>query len=91
MNQKIHGIQLSSGRKFYANRSMVSCVKENGEWRIGEGYDGEINLTEWDYQTKDYVPYLTKEELLELGMLMIQRWFEFMDDVLNNNGVPIKK
>ena len=66
---------LSSGRKFYANRGLVSIsVATGGPWSyqefgVGEGYDGYINVEFW-----------TSQERLELATHMIAQWRAFAAD-----------
>lgn len=82
-------IILKSGKSIYANRGLVSCVKTERGWELGEGYDGDIYLTEYVEGQEDYQPAYTKSELVELARIMISRWIVFIADVLDGE-VPCK-
>jgi hypothetical protein len=67
-------VVLKSGRRIYANHGIIG-ITAVGNWldgtRLSEGYDSPIFLSDGD------VPYFTKEELIELSQIMIDRWNEF--------------
>lgn len=86
-------IKLSTGKTFYANRTMVGINLKKEEHRRAEfilsgGYDQEIDLTQLhpDYGDKelenDYIGRFTQAELLEIADMVIQRWVQFKVAVL---------
>lgn len=76
-------LKLRTGTEIHANRGLISIVKNNkGEWELGEGYDGFINLYAFDDKTENDIPRFTQEELIELANIMINRWYMFSGDIL---------
>jgi hypothetical protein len=78
-------IKLKSGKEIYANHGIIG-ITPKGEDReyflLTEGYDGDIELSYYG-DDGEYHPKYTKEELLEIGGIMIRRWLEFIDDVMD--------
>lgn len=61
-----HYVLSTTGRQFYANRGLISCVAIQGGFEIGEGYDGDVSVDDW-----------TPEERAELADFMIAQWQAF--------------
>jgi hypothetical protein len=75
-------IKLRSGKEFYANCGIIGIApKENNYFILTEGYDGDIFLRELNEDGNGYRPRFTREELLELSDMMIDRWEQFQFDI----------
>lgn len=59
---------LKSGKKIYVNHGLISIDDDNN---IYEGYDGEIDI--YDYNE------LTKDERIEIAEYMIERWKKYLN------------
>lgn len=71
-------IVLKSGFELYANCGFVSI---NEKLEIAEGYDGGFPLAQYEeYYDPDY-PGPSKEDMLELADLIIERWNKFKEKV----------
>lgn len=89
-------IILQSGRKLYVHMNLISIrfiEEDNKGWELYHGYDGQLNLTNWDYSNAPYneeIPEFTKDELTEITTIMLNRWSLFKLAVLSGK-VPVKE
>lgn len=77
-----YDFELSTGRRFGANCGIVGIVqRKGGNWRITEGYDGDIYGCAPDEWTDDDADRWTPAERAELADYMIEQWTAFKRDV----------
>lgn len=65
-------IKLKSGKEISVNNGILGI--EPKAMKIYGGYDGEIFLTEWVYDDR---PVYTRDELIEIADMAIERWQVF--------------
>lgn len=84
LNHDGHDWIFSSGRKRYGYTERLSIeFSDDGKPSISYGYDGGF----WDgFGRWDATPKLTKEDLLELAELQIQRWQQFVEWLSHSAG-----
>lgn len=74
-------ITLPSGRKFYAHCGLVGINLTGRGFEISEGYDGHIDMVRYNDEIHDYKLEWSKEEMMELADLVINRWISFREAV----------
>ncbi len=77
------GLKLKNGKEIYANCGIIGLgpkpEEEYERWSPTEGYDGGFpNVTYSEYFDGDLnYTHLTKNEMLEVCDIMIERWQDF--------------
>lgn len=71
---------LSSGKEVSAYKGIFG-LNENLD-KIYDGYDGDINLTEYDYELNKEILNYTPEEICEICDYMIDLWSQMKKKII---------